>query len=106
MSGAFTEIFMRIIFCADPLNPRQPDTLYEREAVVAGQNHLGFDLVNFEALVYENNPTTAIKQLSRSEALETAVYRGWMLKPPHYQQLYEALLERNIQLINTPDAYR
>jgi len=35
-----------------------------------------------------------------------AVYRGWMLTPRQYGNLYDALQSRGVQLINTPSAYR
>lgn len=36
----------------------------------------------------------------------TAVYRGWMMKPEQYEAFYGLLLERNIQLVTDPEAYR
>lgn len=35
----------------------------------------------------------------------TAVYRGWMMLPEQYEKFYQALNEKNVQLITTPDAY-
>ncbi|MFN8372299.1 MAG: ATP-grasp domain-containing protein [Anaerolineae bacterium] len=100
------EKIMRLIFCADPLNARQPDPMYKRETTAAEEQHIGFDLLNFEALVYDNNPVRAVQRIPQNDMMGTAVYRGWMLKPPQYRQLYEVLLERGIKLINTPDQYQ
>ena len=36
----------------------------------------------------------------------TAVYRGWMMKPDQYEKFYSKLLEKNIELITKPAAYR
>ncbi len=44
---------MRIIFCADPLNGKRPDPMYEREAAAAREAGLEYALLNFEALVDE-----------------------------------------------------
>ena len=38
--------------------------------------------------------------------LTQAIYRGWMLKPFEYQDFYNALLQKNIQLVNTPIEYQ
>ena len=32
------------------------------------------------------------------------VYRGWMLQPSAYEELYRTLANRGLRLINTPDA--
>lgn len=34
-----------------------------------------------------------------------AVYRGWMLHPEKYRNLYNRLIEYNIQLVTTPEEY-
>lgn len=45
--------------------------------------------------------------LSKSpDVLQTAVYRGWMMKPDQYDLFYSELLKRNIQLITSPEQYR
>ncbi|MFK7906585.1 MAG: ATP-grasp domain-containing protein, partial [Chitinophagales bacterium] len=62
-------------------------------------------LISFEALK-EDNLQRALKRVKPSMELEQAIYRGWMLKPFEYQAFYEALLQRNIQLINTPTEYQ
>jgi len=38
--------------------------------------------------------------------MEKAIYRGWMLKPGIYESLYNTLLEKNLQLINSPVEYK
>lgn len=39
------------------------------------------------------------------ETVTKAVYRGWMMKPEQYEKFYELLLEKNIQLVTTPQEY-
>ena len=97
---------MRLVFCADPLSSNQPDSLYEDEVAAAQELTIPYDLINFEALVYEGNPQKAVRNVRLQEAASDAIYRGWMLDPDQYSQLYGALLERNVRLINDPAAYR
>lgn len=97
---------MRLIFCADPLNQRRVDPLYQREAAAASEAGLTWSLLNFEALVDEQDAAEAVRQIAPVEGDEVGIYRGWMLRPTLYAQLYEALAERYISLINAPSAYR
>mgnify|MGYP007061391290 CR=1 FL=1 len=62
--------------------------------------------MSFEDLVDMDNPELAVKKIKPSEKSEYAVYRGWMLKPDRYGDLFNALKSRNIELINSPDNYK
>lgn len=42
---------------------------------------------------------------SNPETKRKAVYRGWMMKPEKYELFYKILLERNIELVTTPEEY-
>lgn len=97
---------MRIIFCSDYWNPRTPDPAYEAEVAAAQQAGLEFSLLNFEALVEQHNARRAVRGIEPANEQETALYRGWMLKPEIYTQLYEALAEKGLALLNTPAGYR
>ncbi|MCW3097179.1 MAG: hypothetical protein JWL77_2797 [Chthonomonadaceae bacterium] len=97
---------MRLLFCADPLDSRSPDSAFDREVEAARQLGVPFSLLSYEALVNEGNAAKAIRRVDVGDENEVTVYRGWMLRPEHYAQLYEALLARGLQLINTPAAYR
>src|SRR5689334_20085393 len=96
---------IRIIFCADPLNRRQVDPAYQAEA--AAVQGLGFEyhLVSYEALVDERDPARAIRSVPEAAAPTVALYRGWMLRPEQYRQLFSALAARGLTLINDPEAY-
>jgi hypothetical protein len=96
---------MNIIFCADPLNPCQVDEAYQAEADVAKAVGFDYAIINFEALVNENNVAKAMRQVPTEEANRVGIYRGWMLKPRQYDQLYKALADKGIVLINNPTAY-
>src|SRR5438045_3836630 len=97
---------MLLLFCSDPLNPRRPDLAFEAE--VAAATHLGIDqsLIGFEALVNDGDPERAVRRVPEQEPTRLAVYRGWMLTPERYTQLYEALGARGVRLINSPAEYR
>jgi len=62
-------------------------------------------LLDFEALV-EGNVARALRRVDAVEAPDLAIYRGWMLRPGQYRDLYDGLAERGLRLINTPEEYR
>jgi len=96
---------MRIIFCADYWNPHAPDSAYEAEANAVERLHLKYSLINVEMLVEQQNALRAVRKVEPASMEETAIYRGWMLKPPTYERLSTALAEKGLSLINTPTAY-
>jgi hypothetical protein len=99
-------ITMRIILCADPLAPRAVDEAFAAEAQAANAAGIPYDLISYERLVHEQDAATAVRRVAPAETPDLAIYRGWMLRTADYQTLYDALLERGLQLINAPDAYR
>jgi len=96
---------MRVIFCADPLHPSRPDEAYLREVAAAETAGLRRGLISFEALVYEHDAERAVRRVAASDDGELGIYRGWMLRPEDYVRLYDALEQRGLRLINTPDEY-
>jgi hypothetical protein len=96
---------MIVVFCSDPFDEGQPDQAYAAEASAA--EGLGFTraLIDYEALVYDGNPSRSVRRVARHDDLDLSVFRGWMLRPLHYSGLYEALWNRGIQLLNDPVAY-
>ena len=97
---------MKIIFCEDPLNKTTPDEMYQAEASAAQAVGFDYELINFEALVYEKNIQKSIRLVSPGNEETIGLYRGWMLKPADYQLLYEGLLSKGIKLVNNPIAYQ
>lgn len=95
-----------IVFCSDPLEPREPDQAFAAEASAA--RHLGLDsaLIDFETLVYENDTAAAVRRVVPRAEPTTAIYRGWMLRPDQYASLYGALATKGVALMNDPAAYR
>jgi hypothetical protein len=97
---------MKLLFCSDPLHSSQPDEMYQAEADAVNFLGYSYSLIDYEALVNDNNPIKAVRRVPKEETSQLAVYRGWMLKPFHYEQLYKALFDINITLINDPSAYK
>ncbi|UQZ33367.1 hypothetical protein C2I18_07215 [Paenibacillus sp. PK3_47] len=95
---------MIIIFCQDPLDAKKPDMDYEAEWHAAQAAGFQTGLLSLEALL-EGQAARSIRKVTPALHRETAVYRGWMMKPQHYEELYHALLAKNIELINDPAAY-
>ena len=40
------------------------------------------------------------------DEMQTAIYRGWMMKPEQYEKFYNGLLEHNIRLVTEPEQYK
>lgn len=97
---------MKILFCSDALEPTRPDAAYEAEVGAANAAGLDFVLLDFEALTHDGNISRALRRVKAEAEPTTVVYRGWMLRPAIYNQLFDALNERNLRLINSAAAYR
>ena len=96
---------MKILYCNDDLMPRTVDSCYEDESRAASECGLTFELLDFSA-VRSRLADASVRFTKAAEVSETAVYRGWMVTPSEYSTLYDALANRNIQLINSPEEYR
>ena len=96
---------MRVIFCADPLDPRRPDEAFAAEVEAATAAGLGWSLVSFEELVDAGDAARATRRVPVQESPVDGMYRGWMLRPDSYAQLHAALAARGVVLLNDPAAY-
>lgn len=96
---------MRIIFCDSGFSPKEVEYMYQDEYLAAKELLIPISLFSFEALK-KGDITQALKNIKPAIEKEIAIYRGWMLKPELYEKFYSALLEKNIQLINSPKEYR
>jgi len=97
---------MVILFCNNPLSPREVDIDYLEEytaAISAGLFEV--ELIDFDALVNEKDAEKAVRKVSACDSEKTGIYRGWMMTTEQYKEFYNALLNKNIKLINTPDQY-
>ncbi|WP_437759615.1 ATP-grasp domain-containing protein [Sorangium sp. So ce1389] len=94
---------MYVLFCSDPLAPRQPDSAFASEADAASDLGHELGLIDYEALV-AGDSRASVRRLREAHG-EVAVYRGWMLQPSAYGDLHGALAARGVHLVNDPDAY-
>lgn len=96
---------MRILYCDSVLDHSVIDPDYEEEKKAALKAGFDFSLISFEELT-DGNVAKALRLIKKAENKEVAFYRGWMLTPSQYKKLFEGLLEKGIQLINTPTEYQ
>lgn len=96
---------MIILFCCEPFNLNSVDQDYIEEYKTAKCNGFRTYLISYEDLVDDHNVNNAIKKVSKQETTQSAIYRGWMLTDTQYELLYEALLSKNVKLINSPHEY-
>lgn len=95
---------MRIIFCDSVIDNKVIEPDYEVEMKSAVRAGFDFSLISFEELT-DGNISTALRFVKQPDNMERAIYRGWMPTPGQYRDLYDGLLKKNIQLINSPAEY-
>lgn len=97
---------MLIIFCDSVIDRKAVEPIYEEEFRAAkAAGHQTF-LISHEALIDEENPHKATVFIRTQASNTPALYRGWMMRPAAYKQFYQALLGKNIELINDPSQYK
>ena len=89
---------INFIFCSHPLNKKNVDEDYLEEYQAAGLNH-SCVLFSYEDL--ENGKLS----LYGKDIKGLTMYRGWMMSPHMYEKFYNLLLEKGMQLINSPKEY-
>jgi ATP-grasp domain, R2K clade family 3 len=94
-----------LLYPAQPFAARVPDEAYAEELALAQGFGLEHALLDLEALL-EGDLNRALRWVKHANTLQTAIYRGWMLRPQVYGELYTALTARNWRLINSPAQYR
>lgn len=92
-----------IILCRDPLATRQPDPAFQNDARAAHALRLRTILIDHDT-VEAGDAARGLRNIPFGQGAH-AVYRGWMLRAASYARLYEGLLERGIQLLNSPAQY-
>ena len=97
---------MLLVLCRDPLEPSRPDRAFEAEVAAVERLGLPYVLVDHDALVRHDEPDRIVRRVPPQPESRLAAYRGWMVTPPQYRVLYEALIAKGIRLINDPDQYR
>lgn len=96
---------MRIVYCDSVFDNKVIEPDYEEEKKSAISAGFDFSLISFEELT-DGNIATALRFVKEPENKEFGIYRGWMLTPNQYRNLYDGLLKKNIELINSPDEYQ
>jgi hypothetical protein len=98
-------VVLNVVFCSEPFAVTRPDPDYAEEVRAAEAAGLQVALMSYETLVNEGQPQAAVRLVAAVEP-QLGIYRGWMLPPAIYTDLYGVLRGRGIRLINDPDAYR
>jgi hypothetical protein len=99
-------IDMLFVLCRDPLEPSRPDRSFDAEVAAIERLGLRFILVDHDALVQGDDTARLVRRVPEQAEPITAIYRGWMMTPPQYRLLFDALVALKIHLINDPDQYR
>jgi hypothetical protein len=97
---------MLFVLCRDPLEPARPDRSFQFEVAEIERLGSAYILVDHDALVRGDDVAQVVRRVSDQPEPVAAMYRGWMMTPPQYHVLYDALASRNIRLVNDPDQYR
>ncbi len=91
-----------MLYPSDYFDIKRPDPCYENEYKTIC-NIPEFDIIfyQYDTFMLSGELITYPKTLSRG----LCIYRGWMLKPKKYKELYEKLHNHHVILINTPEEY-
>lgn len=95
---------MTVLFCDSVFDNTSVEPDYEGERDSALRFGFNVSLLSFEELC-AGNIEKALRFIKASTKKEVAIYRGWMLNPRQYSALYEGLLSKNVELINSPEQY-
>lgn len=96
---------MNIIFCDSVVDNKVVEPDYQTEYDSAKANGFETHVFSFEELS-EGAINSALRFVKKCDTKEYGIYRGWMMKPSVYEQFYNGLLKKNIQLINNPTEYK
>lgn len=96
---------MNIIFCDSVVDNKIVEPDYQTEYDSAKANGFETHVFSFEELS-EGAINSALRFVKKCDKKEYGIYRGWMMKPSVYEQFYNGLLKKNIQLINNPKEYK
>jgi len=96
---------MKLVYCSDPFESRKPDEAYASEASAAQVLGIEYVLIDHDALTMEHDAVKAVKRVKEQPSPVLGLYRGWMMRPEEYRQLYDALQARGVVLLNDPSAY-
>lgn len=92
-----------ILFPSSFFNRKLVDEDLQREYSAAVECGLYSDIFIFSYEEWFHNGGLVLDHAP--EHVINAAYRGWMMLPEQYERFYNHLMERNIQLITTPEEY-
>jgi hypothetical protein len=95
-----------ILFCESPFAANKVDPDYEEEFETAKKTGFVTLLFNFENLISVDDFQNATRKIKFSAIAKKVIYRGWMLTPKQYSILYNDLLTKNYELINSMRQYQ
>lgn len=95
-----------LLFCENPFQANRVDEDFNDQFLAAKQH--GFEILTFsyEELIDPERVSTATKRIKAGGQLKKVIYRGWMLTPTQYSILYNDLMSKNFQLINSVEQYQ
>ncbi|GEM31920.1 hypothetical protein NN3_29270 [Nocardia neocaledoniensis NBRC 108232] len=91
-----------LLFCSDPLNPRQVDDHFAAQAEAVRTAGGTVALLDHDALI-AGELDAAVRRVPRSAG--TMWYRGWMIPVDRYRDLAQALSGRDYVLAVSPECY-
>jgi ATP-grasp domain, R2K clade family 3 len=92
------------IFCANLLDPRSVEPDFSLEFVAAREAGFSPILIDHDELDQRISPGAALRK-ARIDEPGIGIYRGWMLRSEAYTALFDALLERGVRLLTSPEEY-
>ncbi|MGH1337793.1 MAG: ATP-grasp domain-containing protein [Aureispira sp.] len=95
---------MLLLFCDSGFSPKEVDYFYAEEQEAAQAVGYKTGLFSLEAL-RAGGIQKSLQYVPKQDTITPAVYRGWMLKPQEYEELYKGLQAKNIELVNRPEQY-
>lgn len=91
-----------VLFPSEVFSIKEVDSCFESEFNAAKENG-NFEIYFYD---YEEFVSSGVLLLNRKPQEKTlTVLRGWMLKNDQYKDFHNKLLEKNIELITSPDEY-
>lgn len=94
---------MLVLVPSDPLDGRRPDDYFSGEVEAALAGGLDVGLIDHDALS-SGHAEPAVRRAGGPSA--DAVYRGWMIRSEHYEELERVLRARDVILRTSAAAYR
>ena len=91
-----------LLFPSGVFNKTQVDEDLKAEYDAALSTGL-FKIILFSYEDWFHNGSIVIR--SSPDEIQSAIYRGWMMKPEQYEKFYNGLIEHNIKLVTKPEQY-